>query len=131
MASLLIISGSSSGDYYLLKGQAVVIGRDDGCPIQIVDEAVSRRHLRIRHDRHDHHDADGDGYVAEDLDSANGTSVNDERIDREWPLADGDILRLGTTEIMFLAIDFADGETAFQHYRRRGEGDKSTIIRKQ
>ena len=133
MASLLIISGTSSGDYYLLKGKAVVIGRDDGCPIQIVDEAVSRRHLRIRHDRHDHQDhqdADGDSYVAEDLDSANGTSVNDERLDHERPLADGDILRIGSTEIMFSAIDFADRETAFQHYRRRGEGDKSTIIRR-
>ena len=121
MASLLIISGTSSGDYYLLKGRSVLIGRDDDSPIQIVDEAVSRRHLRIRHD-------DGDRYVAEDLDSANGTFVNDERIDRGRPLVDGDILKLGTTEIMFCAVDFADGETAFQHYRRRGEGDKSTII---
>ena len=123
MASLLIITGSSSGDYYLLKGRSVVIGRDDGSPIQIVDEAVSRRHLRIRQDA-DHR------YVAEDLDSANGTSINDERIDRERSLTDGDILTLGSTEIMFSAIDFADGETAFQHYRRRGEGDKSTTIRR-
>ena len=122
MASLLIISGSSSGDYYLLKGRSVLIGRDDGCPIQIIDEAVSRRHLRIRHDAEDHR------FVAEDLDSANGTSVNDERIDRERPLADGDVLKLGSTEIMFSAVDFAAGETAFQHYRRRGEGDKSTIF---
>ena len=121
MASLLIISGTSSGDYYLLKGRSVLIGRDDDSPIQIVDEAVSRRHLRIRHD-------DGDRYVAEDLHSANGTLVNDERIDRGRPLVDGDILKLGSTEIMFCAVDFADGETAFQHYRRRGEGDKSTII---
>ena len=121
MASLLIITGASSGDFYLLKGRAVVIGRDDDSPIQIVDEAVSRRHLQIRHD---------DGYVAQDLDSANGTYINDERIDRERPLADGDILKLGSTEIMFSAIDFADGETAFQHYRRRGEGDKSTTIRR-
>ncbi len=121
MASLLITTGASTGDYYLLKGRAVVIGRDDDSPIQIVDEAVSRRHLRIRHD---------DGYVAQDLDSANGTSINDERIDRERSLADGDILTLGSTEIMFWAIDFADGETAFQHYRRRGEGDKSTTIRR-
>ena len=50
MASLLIVSGSSAGDNYLLGRQAVVIGRDDDCPIQILDEAVSRRHLRIRRD---------------------------------------------------------------------------------
>ncbi len=50
MASLLIVSGSSAGDYFLLGRGAVVIGRDDDCPIQIVDDAVSRRHLQIRHD---------------------------------------------------------------------------------
>ncbi len=123
MASLLIVSGSSAGDYYLLRRQTVVIGRDDGCPIQIVDEAVSRRHLRIRHD-----DA-ADCYFAEDLDSANGTCVNDTPVDQPHALTDGDVLRVGTTDLMFSAIDFADGETAFQHYRRRGEGGKSTIIR--
>ena len=125
MASLLIVSGSSAGDYYLLGHQAVVVGRDDGCPIQIVDEAVSRRHLKIRHD------ATGDCYFAEDLDSANGTCINDRQVDEAKPLTDGDLLRVGTTEIMFCSIDFADGETAFQHFRRRGEGSKSTIIRKQ
>jgi len=80
MASLLVISGSTAGDYYLLGQDPVVIGRDDGSPIQIVDEAVSRRHLRIS--------PDGDGsYAAEDLASANGTYVNDIRIGEAWPTA--------------------------------------------
>jgi pSer/pThr/pTyr-binding forkhead associated (FHA) protein len=122
MASLLVISGSTAGDYYLLGQDPVVIGRDEDSPIQIVDEAVSRKHLRIS--------PDGDeSYHAEDLDSANGTFVNDMPIGKSHPLGDGDVLRLGTTELMFSAIDFADGETAFQHYRQHGERDKSTIIR--
>ena len=125
MASLLIVSGTSAGDFYLLRRSAVVIGRDDGCPIQIVDDAVSRRHLEIRHEE------PGDRYLAEDLDSANGTRVNDRSVDQPHVLSDGDLLHLGTTEIMFCSIDFADRETAFQHYRRRGEGAKSTIIRTQ
>jgi len=100
-----------------------VIGRDDDCPIQIVDDAVSRRHLEIRHDE------PGNRYLAEDLDSANGTRVNDEPVDQPHVLTDGDLLHVGATEIMFCSIDFADRETAFQHYRRRGEGGKSTIIR--
>ncbi len=123
MASLLVITGSTAGDYYLLGQDAVVIGRDEGSPIQIVDEAVSRQHLRIS--------SDGDrSYAAEDLASANGTYVNDVRIDEARPLADGDVVRLGSTELMFSAIDFADGETAFQHYRQHGERDKTTIIRR-
>jgi len=123
MASLLVISGSTAGDYYLLGNDPVVLGRDEDSPIQIVDEAVSRKHLRIS--------PDGDrSYAAEDLASANGTFINDIRIGEIRPLADGDVLRLGTTELMFSAIDFADGETAFQHYRQHGERDKSTIIRR-
>ena len=123
MASLLVISGSTAGDYYLLGQNPVVIGRDEDSPIQIVDEAVSRKHLQISPDGEQ-------SYLAKDLSSANGTFVNDAPIGNTHPLADGDILRLGTTELMFNAIDFADGETAFQHYRQHGERDKSTIIRK-
>ncbi len=123
MASLLIVTGQSAGDYFLLGRSEVVIGRDDGCPIQIVDDAVSRRHLQIRHE------GPGDRYLAEDLNSANGTRVNDEPVDQPLVLSDGDILHVGATEIMFCSIDFADRETAFQHYRRRGESEKSTIIR--
>lgn len=124
MASLLVVSGNNAGDFYLLREHPVVVGRGDRCPIQIVDESVSRRHLRLR--------PQGDGvYQVEDLQSANGTWINDRRIEQPQVLADGDILRLGGAELMFSAIDFADAETAFQHYRKRGEGAKSTIIRDQ
>ena len=123
MASLLVVTGANAGDFYLLGRRAVVVGRSDRCPIQIVDGAVSRRHLRVRPDH-----AAG-SYGAEDLQSANGTWVNDRRISEPTALGDGDIVRIGGTEIMFSAIDFTDAETAFQHYRRRGEGGKSTIIR--
>lgn len=122
MASLLVVSGSSAGDYYLLGRGSVVIGRDDGCPIQIVDETVSRRHVEIRPQR------PPKAYLMADLKSANGTRVNDQSIKEDTVLTDGDIIRIGSTELMFSEIDFADGETAFQHYRRRGEGGKSTII---
>ncbi len=124
MASLLVVSGSSEGDYYLLGRAEVIIGRDDGCPIQIVDDTVSRRHVRIRPDR------TAGVYHALDMDSANGTLLNDRPMPDERALADGDVIGLGKTELMFSEVDFADGETAFQHYRRRGEGAKSTIISK-
>jgi pSer/pThr/pTyr-binding forkhead associated (FHA) protein len=124
MASILIVSGSSEGDFYLLGRQSVTVGRDDGCHIQIADDAVSRRHLRIRLD------AEHEKYYAQDMQSANGTLVNDHPICGDTPLADGDIIGLGQTQLMFFSIDFTDRETAFQHYRRRGEGDKSTVVRK-
>ncbi len=124
MASLLVVTGPSAGDYYLLGKHAVTIGRDEGCPIQIVDDTVSRQHLQVRR-------ADkGTTFHALDLNSANGTLINDRPLAEETAFADGDIVTIGKTELMFSAIDFADSETAFQHYRRRGEGLKSTIIRK-
>ena len=124
MASLLVVSGSSSGDFYLLGRATLVIGRDEGCPIQIVDDTVSRKHVEIRPDKR------RKTYLIADLKSANGTLLNDHAIDTDRSLADGDIIKLGGTELMFSEVDFADGETAFQHYRRRGEGAKSTIISK-
>ena len=122
MASLLVVSGACEGDFYLLGKQTVVIGRGERCPIQIVDDAVSRRHLEIRRENEG-------GYVAADLESANGTLVNDQPIGAGSPLADGDLIRIGGTQMMFSSVDFSDRETAFQHYRRHGEGAKSTIIR--
>ncbi len=124
MASILIVSGSSEGDFYLLGREPVTVGRGDGCHIQIVDDSVSRRHLQI------HPGPKAGAYVAQDLESANGTLVNERPITEEAPLADGDVIGIGQTELMFSSVDFADRETAFQHYRRRGEGAKSTIIRK-
>jgi pSer/pThr/pTyr-binding forkhead associated (FHA) protein len=122
MASLLIISGPGEGDFYLLGREPVILGRGEGCHIQIVDDAVSRRHLQIRRD-----DADT-AYRLQDLDSANGTLVNEVPVKRETPLADGDLIGIGQTQLMFSSVDFADRETAFQHYRRRGEGAKRTVI---
>jgi pSer/pThr/pTyr-binding forkhead associated (FHA) protein len=123
MASLLIVSGSSEGDFYLLGREPLILGRGEGCHVQIVDDAVSRRHLRILRG------GEQAAYAVEDLNSANGTRVNDRPISGRTTLADGDLIAIGGTQIMFSSVDFADRETAFQHYRRHGEGTKRTVIR--
>jgi pSer/pThr/pTyr-binding forkhead associated (FHA) protein len=123
MASILIVSGSSEGDFYLLGREPVTVGRGEVCHIQIVDDSVSRRHLEISPG------PKPGTYVVQDLESANGTVVNEQPIAAVTSLADGDVIGIGQTELMFSSVDFADRETAFQHYRRRGEGDKRTIIR--
>ncbi|MHC4082253.1 MAG: FHA domain-containing protein [Planctomycetota bacterium] len=124
MASILIVSGSSEGDYYLLGREPVMVGRGEGCHIQIVDDAVSRRHFQIRPG------PQAGGYIVQDMESANGTLVNEQPIKGDTPLADGDVIGIGSTELMFSSVDFADRETAFQHYRGHGEGAKSTVIRR-
>ena len=123
MASILVVTGPNQGDYYPLGHRTIVVGRDEGCPIQIVDERVSHKHVQIRFDQAD------DRYHALDMKSGNGTLVNDRRISEAVSLADGDVIAIGVSELMFMAVDFPDRETAFEHYRKRGERTKSTVIR--
>jgi hypothetical protein len=63
-----------------------VIGRSPTCDIQYADSGVSARHARLTMTE--------DGYVIEDLDSRNGTYVNDAPADRQL-LKDGDEVRIG------------------------------------
>ncbi len=55
------------------------------------DTGVSRRHLEIRWD--------GQVALLSDLNSTNGTTVNNAPV-QEWQLADGDVIRLGHSEII-------------------------------
>jgi diguanylate cyclase (GGDEF)-like protein len=85
---------ANMGRRYPLGELPVVIGRSDDCAIRNTDESVSRRHARIvRKD---------DRYTVTDLDSTNGTFVNNASR-RESPLRDGDYLRVGNCIYRFLA----------------------------
>ena len=123
MASLTVVGGPSEGDYYPLGKRTMVIGRDEGVPIQIVDEMVSRKHCQI-------HCAESDGemqFQLLDMNSANGVVVNGRRITDVW-LADNDIIDIGNSKLMFSNQDFEDRESALHHYKKRGERDKNTMV---
>lgn len=122
MASLTITTGANQGDYYPLKKRTMVVGRDEGCPIQVLDDLVSRKHVQIRYD------APSDRYRALDMKSANGVLVNGRSIEGEVELADGDSIEIGATRIMFSADEFRDRQSALDHWRQRGQRDKSTLI---
>jgi diguanylate cyclase (GGDEF)-like protein len=80
--------------YTLSSTQVMLIGRGTDCSIYIDDHSVSRRHARI--------EPSAEGYVAVDLESTNGTFVNDHFVKRRL-LADGDYLRVGNCIYRFLA----------------------------
>jgi pSer/pThr/pTyr-binding forkhead associated (FHA) protein len=68
------------------------IGRSRSNDIHLADERVSRHHARI--------ELQQDVFVISDLDSANGTYVNGQRIERHW-LQSGDEIRIGDTRLSF------------------------------
>ena len=70
----------------------IKIGRAAHCDVVINDVLVSREHCRMQ--------LLPEGWVLEDLNSANGTLVNGKRI-YEVRLSQGDVIRLGATEIVF------------------------------
>ncbi len=69
-----------------------VIGRAEECDVEIVLNNVSRRHACIYRYRKE--------YVIEDLNSRNGTFVNDERIDH-CVLRNKDRISIGDATILF------------------------------
>ncbi|QFQ01448.1 FHA domain-containing protein FhaA [Corynebacterium urogenitale] len=85
----LILRDGSDRRYELREGSNL-IGRGNGVDLRIPDTGVSRQHAEIAWDGYD--------AVLTDLQSTNGTSVNETPIEN-WLLADGDIIVMGHSEI--------------------------------
>jgi hypothetical protein len=80
---------------YLLAKAAVTIGRVAPTNIMLKDRLVSRRHASVRYEQ--------GHYVVRDEGSANGTSVNGERLEALVPylLQDGDQVEVGEHLLVF------------------------------
>jgi hypothetical protein len=81
----LVSAKSDVAENYPLAGE-VMVGRDRTCSIVLSHPAVSRRHAKIT--------LSGPAPVLEDLKSANGTYVNNARVERA-NLKAGDVVRFG------------------------------------
>lgn len=121
MASILVISGPSEGLYCPLGKRVTVIGRDEGCTLQVLDDRVSRKHVQIRFEE------GKSGYVAFDMKSANGLYINGRRIEGECDLVDNDELQIGNTKMTFMAAEFPDKLSAMNAYKQRGQKMRPTI----
>lgn len=121
MPSITIVAGPNEGDYYTVGKRTMVIGRDEACPVQIVDARASRKHIQIRFD-----DKTGQ-HVVTDMKSANGTFINGRSLMSDVPLVDGDVLTIGESRIVFNAEEFPDKKSALEHYKQRGQRSTSTI----
>lgn len=121
MATIIVTSGPGKGSSYPLGHRSTVIGRDEGLLIQILDEHVSRKHMRIRFEK------ETSQYLAQDMESRHGTFINGRKISSEIPLADNDLIDIGGVTLLFTMEDFADPEAALNHWRKVGERIRGTM----
>jgi diguanylate cyclase (GGDEF)-like protein len=101
-------TGPGMGARYPLSDAPMVLGRGNDCDIRINDHSVSRRHARIQ--------PGADGYYAVDLQSTNGTFVNDIPVSI-CKMKDGDYLRVGNCIYRFLAGGNVEAEYHEEIYR--------------
>lgn len=95
MAYLIITNGLDQGQLFELSTGQNFVGRDEDADIQISLSAVSRQHacLNVR----------ADHVTIQDLESANGTFVNNAPLKQETTLADGDLISIADLELKFYA----------------------------
>jgi hypothetical protein len=88
MFELIVQSGKQQGKSLRLPSEGdVLIGRGEDCQIRLASNDVSRHHCMLR--------LTPEGIVARDLDSRNGSFLNETLMDEETLLKPGDILRVG------------------------------------
>ena len=122
MASIIVTSGEHKGEYLPLGRRTNVIGRAEALPMQILDDMVSRKHLRIRYDENTNE------HYAEDMNSKHGVLINNRKITVQAVLKEGDQIRIGQTTLLFTEEDFNDRESALSHFKKVGERQRPTMI---
>jgi len=95
-ARLVIIAGANRGAIVWLEKSEILIGRETTCEVCLRDEAVSRKQCAVK--------ADKGSFLIVDFSSRNGSFVNGVPI-CEKVLQHGDKIRIGATELVFLAND--------------------------
>jgi len=100
--------------YNLEKGKSLTIGRRDDNNIIIENLAVSGHHAKI--------DSVGDGFVLTDLQSKNGSFVNEQMITSHW-LKNGDVVSIGKHSLLF---QLTEGETHAE--APNGSMDKTMVM---
>ncbi|HET7843451.1 MAG TPA: SpoIIE family protein phosphatase, partial [Xanthomonadales bacterium] len=95
MAQLTVESGPIAGRRFTFEGE-VVLGRGELADVRLDDTTVSRRHAIVR--------PDGDDWVVEDLGSANGTFVGEQRVEAPTRLVPGDPFRVGQLRLSFALV---------------------------
>ena len=98
---LVQLEGEHIGLVVSMQGESLRVGRHQDSELLLRDSGVSRNHARFLWE--------GGAYVLEDLDSANGTYVQGERVTRHQ-MADGDIVQFGPSAVFKYSLADAEQE---------------------
>lgn len=91
---LIVRKGHQPGERFFIDRDRLTIGRDPKSDIFLNDTTVSRIHATI--------DCEADIVSVSDAGSLNGTYVNGQIVESAM-LADGDVLQIGTFQMVFVA----------------------------
>lgn len=80
-------------EYYPIR-EEISLGRSGDNNIVIKDPYISKRHFKIIED--------GKNHYLEDLNSANGTYLNEKKLFNPVKLKNGDIIKIGQLEFLFV-----------------------------
>ena len=109
-AYLVIREGSKWTDVFrLVDGESVTIGRAPTNAIVVKDERCSRNHAEVFQSQGQ--------WTLRDLDSRNGTLVDGQRIQADYQLNAGDIVRIGNSHLAFvhdLSQAFPDSQSVLR-----------------
>ncbi len=89
---LVMQSGSQPGYSFELIKDRMTLGRGSNADVQLADLTASRVHAQISREPA--------GYFLQDLGSANGTFVNNERVTSPRLLHPGDVIGIGQTQLV-------------------------------
>jgi diguanylate cyclase (GGDEF)-like protein len=98
---LVQYNGAGTGKRFLIDKEKLSLGRAVTADIMVADASVSRTHAHIFNIE--------SGVFIEDGGSANGTYINDKKIEERYKLNDQDMIRLGTMLLKFFSSDNVDG----------------------
>lgn len=95
-ACFIVIRGSPQGHRFFITAPEMTIGRDAAADISLVDQSISRKHAKII--------KNGTKVSIMDLNSSNGTYINDKRVapGETVVLAKEDMVKLGSLILKFL-----------------------------
>ncbi len=102
---LVGLTGHVAGKLFKIRPGESIIGRSSQAFISFDEKSVSHKHLRLH--------LTPDGCTIEDLQSTNGTFLNDTRLSEPALLHAGDVIRVGKNALGFLT----DAQDEQQHTR--------------